>query len=179
LLDVERNKLSAEYAPWMQRLSDFAKETCLSQGDLLRLTEDMIDRNAGVIFLEGGRGKTKLEQTPPLTVHARQILDEIKAERRSGAAVTNVNGLIFTNADGRPITKGQIDYQLERALKNTGVKKFTLQREDIAKAFGVELEMATEIATEQRTANRKYFKSLLEKEGARWCRWSSKPVWGS
>ncbi|HEU0049643.1 MAG TPA: tyrosine-type recombinase/integrase [Nitrososphaera sp.] len=54
-----------------------------------------------------------------------------------------------------------------------------LQREDIAKAFSVELEMATEIATEQRTANRKYFKSLLEKEGARWCRWSSKPVWGS
>jgi hypothetical protein len=30
-----------------------------------------------------------------------------------------------------------------------------LQREDIAKAFGVELEMPTEIATEQRTANRK------------------------
>ena len=51
-----------------------------------------------------------------------------------------------------------------------------LQREDIAKAFSVELEMATEIATEQRTANRKYFKSLLEKEGARWCRWSSKTV---
>ena len=99
----------------------------------------------------------------------------------------------MTNADGRPITKGQIDYQVERALKNTGVKKFTfhnyrntaltrwarqginvdvamrasghgsvqmhkrygdLQR-DIAKAFGVELEMPTEIATEQRTANRK------------------------
>jgi integrase len=90
----------------MQRLSDFANETCLSQGDLLRLTEDMIERNAGVIFLEHGRGKTNFEQTPPLTVRARQILDEIKAERRSGAAVTNVNGLIFTNADGRPDHEG-------------------------------------------------------------------------
>jgi integrase len=33
--------------------------------------------------------------------------------------------LIFTNADGTPITKGQIEYQIEKAIKETGIKKFT------------------------------------------------------
>jgi integrase len=36
-----------------------------------------------------------------------------------------VNGLIFTRDDGRPITKGMIEYQIEAVLKSTGVKKFT------------------------------------------------------
>jgi integrase len=59
----------------------------------------------------------------PLTDRARAILDEIRAEKRSGAIVPNLQGLVFTLNDGSRITNGLIHYQVEKALK-TGVKKF-------------------------------------------------------
>lgn len=120
----EQKKVLAVYAPWMRRLAEFAKETCLSEGDLLRLTDDMIDRTKGVIVPAGGRKKTDVEQVSPLTARARAILDEIKAERRSHAIVP-LNGLVFTREDGRRITKDMIHAQVEKAIKETGVRKFT------------------------------------------------------
>ncbi|MGZ9271750.1 MAG: tyrosine-type recombinase/integrase [Candidatus Binatia bacterium] len=36
----------------------------------------------------------------------------------------NWNYPAFTNPAGSPITKGQIEYQVERALKKSGIKKF-------------------------------------------------------
>jgi integrase len=97
----------------MQRLAEFADETCLSQGDLLRVTEDMIDAKTGVIRLNSGRGETGVEQIPPLTSRCRQILAEIEADRKQ-SKVRNVQGLVFTNPDGSPITKGQIDTKPKR-----------------------------------------------------------------
>jgi integrase len=120
----EQTKVNAVYSPWMRRLSGFAVETYLSEGDLLRLTESMIDEKAGVIIPDGGRKKTGARHIAPLTKRAREILEEIRAERRSGAAVPNVSGFVFTNRDGKPITKGQIEYQVERAIRLTGVRKF-------------------------------------------------------
>jgi hypothetical protein len=38
--------------------------------------------------------------------------------------VRNVQGLVFTNPDGSPITKGQIEYQTEKAVKNAEIRKF-------------------------------------------------------
>lgn len=109
----------------MARIAEFAKETCLSQGNVLRLTEEMVDRQSGVVIPEGGRKKTETEQVAPLTTRARAIVDEIRMEKRTGEIVPNVNGLIFTRDDGRPITKGMIEYRIEAVLKSTGVKKFT------------------------------------------------------
>ena len=106
------------YAPWMRRLAEFAKETCLSEGDLLRLTDDMIDRAKGVIVPDGGRKKTDVEQVSPLTPRARAILDEMKAERRS-RAILRLNRLVFTREDGQPITKDMIQAQVEKAIKAT------------------------------------------------------------
>jgi hypothetical protein len=40
LTEDEEKKLLVVYPPWMRRLAEFADETCLSQGDLLRVTED-------------------------------------------------------------------------------------------------------------------------------------------
>ena len=81
-------------------LDDVALETCLSQGDLLRLTESMIDEQDGVIRLAGGRKKTSVEQLSPLTIKAQAILLEIRTAKRTGAIVPNVNGMIFTRDDG-------------------------------------------------------------------------------
>ena len=120
----EQKKVLAVYAPWMRRLAEFAKETCLSEGDLLRLTDDMIDRAKGVIVPDGGRKKTDVEQVSPLTPRARAILDEIKAERRS-RSILRLNRLVFTREDGQPITKDMIQAQVEKAIKATGIKKFT------------------------------------------------------
>ncbi len=116
----------ALYPPWMQRLAEFADETCLSQGDLLRVTEDMIDAKTGIIPLNSGRGKTGVEQIPPLTSRCRQILAEIEADRKQ-SKIRKVHGLVFTNPDGSPITKGQIEYQTKKAVKNAGIRKFVFR----------------------------------------------------
>lgn len=120
----EQKKVLAVYPMWLARLAEFAKETCLSQGDLLRLTDDEIDTRLGVIKPEGGRIKTGVEQVSPLTKRAREILDEIRREKRSGAIIPNLNGLVFTKEDGSPITKGMINGQVEKAVRKTKVKKF-------------------------------------------------------
>jgi integrase len=93
LTDDEQKKLLAVYSPWMRRIAEFANETCLSQGDLLRLTDDMIDRQAGVIVLDGGRGKTRAEQIAPLTARARAVLEEIKSERHAAQPSRTSMGL--------------------------------------------------------------------------------------
>ena len=51
-----------------------------------------------------------------------------------------------------------------------------LQDTDVAGVFGTS-QIATEIVTDKRLATAKVINFLMEKEGARWCRWSSKPVW--
>jgi hypothetical protein len=59
LNEIEQRKVVAVYEPWMRRLAQLAVETCLSEGDLLRLTDDMIDERAGIIKPEGGRKKSR------------------------------------------------------------------------------------------------------------------------
>jgi integrase len=119
LTEDEEKKLLAVYPPWMRRLAEFADETCLSQGDLLRVTEDAIDTKTGIIRLNfGPRGKV-----PPLTLRCRRILAEIEADLKQ-SKVRNVQGFVFTNPDASPITKGQIEYQIEKAVKNAGIRKF-------------------------------------------------------
>jgi integrase len=121
----EQEKLFPVFEPWMQRLWDFGKETCLSQGDLLRLTDTMIDERQGIIKPEGGRKKTKVEQVSPLTDRAREIYQQIKADKKSGAIVPNLNGLVFTLNDGTRITKGHIHAQVKKARRgNPEMKKF-------------------------------------------------------
>lgn len=120
---AEQEKALAVYPKWMARLAEFAVETCLSEGDILRLTEDMVDRQRGIIVPAGGRKKTEVNQVSPLTQRAREILDEIKADKKSRETVANVAGLIFTRSDGSPVTKDMIHAQVEKAIR-AGVKKF-------------------------------------------------------
>ena len=120
----EQEKLYPAFETWMQRLWEFGKETCLSQGDLLRLTDSMIDEREGTIKPEGGRKKSGVEQVSPLTDRAREIYQQIKADKKSGAIVPNLSGLVFTLNDGTQITKGLVHYQVEKALRKTGIKKF-------------------------------------------------------
>ena len=120
----ERAKVLAVYPKWLARLAEFATETCLSEGDLLRLTDAMIDRKFRVVVPEGGRMKTETEQASPLTDRALEILNEIGREKRSGAVVASVNGLIFTRDDGRPITRSMISDAVQKAVREAGVKKY-------------------------------------------------------
>jgi integrase len=77
----EYQRLLTAAPMWFRRVLIVAFETCLSQGDLLRLTDDMIDENAGVIVPRDGRIKTGVEQVSPLTPIAREVLKEIRSER--------------------------------------------------------------------------------------------------
>lgn len=120
----EENALLNHYPLWLKRLSIVARETCLSEGDLIRLTEAMVDKKNQVIVPEGGRLKTGARQVSPLTERAKQIFDEIRRDKKSGAIVENVAGLIFTREDGTAITKDMIAKAVKRAAKKASVKDF-------------------------------------------------------
>ena len=110
------------YPRWMARIAEFAVETCLSQGDILRLTEDMVDWRRGVIVPEGGRKKTGVHQVAPLTQRAREILAEIGAEKNE-MTIPNVSGLIFTRDNGTSVSKDMLRAQIKKAV-SSGLRKF-------------------------------------------------------
>ncbi len=84
----------------------------------------MVDRRGGVIVPEGGRLKTGVEQVAPLTDRAREILDEIRVEKKRGGIVENVGGRVFTREDGKPITRSMISKAIRKACRDAQVKKF-------------------------------------------------------
>jgi integrase len=100
-----------------------ARQFALSEGDLLRLTEDMIDREQGIIEPEGGRIKTGVRQVAPITERVTAILDEIEAERKS-SKIRNVQGLVFTRDNGKRVNKDAITGTLKRACRDAKVKNF-------------------------------------------------------
>jgi hypothetical protein len=118
----EQQKVLAVFKPWMQRLWIFARETCLSQGDLLRLTFDMIDEHQGTVTPTGSRKKSGVEQVSPLTPKAREVLEQIRAEKKNGVIVANLQNLVFTLNDGTPITRGLIHSQIDKAIKRPLLK---------------------------------------------------------
>ncbi len=124
LNDKEERAILEAYPAWLQRVAMVARETCLSQGDIVRLTKGMIDRVQREIVPTGGRVKTGVEQRAPLTDRVLEILEEIEQEKRSGAIVANVNGLVFTRDDGRPITKDMITQAVRVARKRAKIENF-------------------------------------------------------
>ena len=133
----ERKNVLAVYPKWLARLAEFATETSMSQGDILRLTESMLDRKHRVIVPDGGRMKTQEtadeqpRQMAPLTDRALQIVEEILAERRSSilaerhnSKVISISGPLFTREDERRITRDMISRGVKQAWKKAEVKRF-------------------------------------------------------
>ncbi|HEY3167919.1 MAG TPA: site-specific integrase [Candidatus Binatia bacterium] len=123
LTDTEAQRLFAILPKWFRLIVEVARETALSEGDLLRLTDEMIDREQGVIEPDGSRIKTGVRQVAPLTARVAEILDEIEAERML-SKVRNVQGLVFTRDNGKRITKDAITGTLKRACRDAKVKNF-------------------------------------------------------
>ena len=121
--DKEETAMLEAYPAWLRRIAIVARETCLSEGDIIRLTKGMIDRQRREIVPAGGRVKTGVEQRAPLTDIVLEILDEIEREKR-GNIVANVNGLVFTRDDGRAIAKGMITQAVRVARKRAKVDNF-------------------------------------------------------
>jgi integrase len=122
LSDAEAARLFPLLPLWLLRLAEVARVTALSQGDLIRLTEDMIDNDNNVIVPADGRVKTGVKQAAPLTQRVREILDEIQAENRR-SKIRNVNGLVFTR-DGKAINKDMITGTLKRACRDAKIRDF-------------------------------------------------------
>jgi len=124
----ERKKLLAVYPKWLARLAEFATETCLSEGDILRLTEAMIDRDNRVIVPDGGRMKIQgkadgqPKQMAPLTDRALEIIDEILAGRQKSKVP--IIGPLFTREDGGRITRDMISRGVSAGCKAAKVRKF-------------------------------------------------------
>jgi integrase len=117
----EYQKLLSAAPLWFRRVLIVAFETCLSQGDLLRLTDDMVDEKAGVIVPRDGRIKTGVEQVSPLTGLVREVLKEIRAERGKVQSLTSRH--VFTR-NGRPINKTTIENAMASTLKRAKIENF-------------------------------------------------------
>ena len=123
LSGAEAARLFPLFPDWLRRLAEVARETALSEGDMIRLTDEMIDTEQGVIVPAGGRIKTHVRQIAPLTDRVTEILQEIAAERRQ-TKVRNVHGLVFTRANGKAITKDAITaFSLRRCPSRQAVLK--------------------------------------------------------
>ena len=125
----ERKKVLEVYPLWLAELAEISTETCLSEGDILRVTEPMIDRKNRVIVPDGGRLKTqgttdddRPKQIAPLTDRALEIIDRILARRRKSKVP--IIGPLFTREDGRLITRDMISRGVKRAWKKVGIKPF-------------------------------------------------------
>jgi integrase len=125
LSEAEEARLFQAMPTWLYRLAVWSVDSTLSECDLLRLNDDMISEELGVIEPTGGRKKTGTAQSAPLTPRMRQILSDLRAERRQ-RKVANVkgHGLLFTREDGSPITKSQIAGAMGRATAKAGIKDF-------------------------------------------------------
>jgi integrase len=117
----EYQRLIAAAPIWFRRVLIVAFETCLSQGDLLRLTDDMIDEKAGVIVPRDGRIKTGVEQVSPLTPTAREVVKEIRSER--GKVQNLTSRQVFTK-NGRPVNKTMIENAMVSTLKRAKIENF-------------------------------------------------------
>jgi len=106
---------------WLRRIVIVAAETCLSEADVLRLDDSMVDENEGVLVPEGGRAKTGVLQVAPITPKVRAVLEDIKRERKM---IANISKLIFTR-NGKPITKGILQGAFASAAKKAGIQGFT------------------------------------------------------
>ena len=117
----EYQRLLAAAPIWFRRVLVVAFETCLSQGDLLRLTDDMIDEKAGVIVPRDGRIKTGVEQVSPLTATVREVFKELRSER---GKVQNLTFRHVFTKNGRPINKTMIENAMASTFKRAGSKTF-------------------------------------------------------
>jgi integrase len=117
----EYQKLLAAAPLWFRRVLIVAFETCLSQGDLLRLTDEMIDEKAGVIVPRDGRIKTGVEQVSPLTAMVREVLKEIRFER--GKIQNLTSRQVFTK-NGRPVNKTRAENAMASTLKRAKIENF-------------------------------------------------------
>jgi hypothetical protein len=115
----EIKRLFAASPTWLRRVCEASLETALSEGDLIRLTDDMVDEENGVIVPAGGRCKTEVTQVAPLTERFGEILNEMRQERKR-SKVKNIGGLVFTREDRRPIDKDMITGALKRARVQEG-----------------------------------------------------------
>lgn len=152
LKDAERQRLLEESPVWLRRLLIVALETCLSRGDLLRLTWADVDEEGGVIVPNGGRLKTEVTQASPLTEPVREILAEIKRERKQ-SKVHNLKTahLVFVREDGRAITGDMITKARRNACKLANVPDFRFHdtRHDAKTRWaraGVSVEVAMKAA---------------------------------
>jgi len=119
--DKEFEKLIEASPIWLRPMVIVSAETCLSEADVLRLDDSMIDENEGVIIPEGGRTKTSVLQVAPITPKVSAVFEDIRRERKM---IANISKLIFTR-NGKPITKGMLQGAFASAAKKAGIKGFT------------------------------------------------------
>ncbi len=122
LTDDEYGRLLEKCPSWLRSVCVGAWETCLTRGDLLRLTWNEIDLHGGMIELKNGRGKTGADQAiPVVTDELKALLAELQEEKRK---TPNVEALVFT-IDGQPIDELKFEYQFRNALRSAKIKDFT------------------------------------------------------
>ena len=118
LKDEEYMEYLAACPKWFKRISVGAYETGMARKDLISLTWDRIDRQAGVI--RGNRLKTGVRQITPITKGLRRCLDEIAKDKPTDRSP---GSLVFTT-DGEPITYIMVRHAFAKVVKKARIFDF-------------------------------------------------------
>lgn len=150
--------LLAELAPWARRIVLFALHSGADRGDILRLTWDCIDENAGTIYCP--RGKTSSERWIVINSTIRGVLAE--ARRLRGI---DGSSKIFLDHAGKPPTPNQVNLHLQRAYRRAGIEPVSVFKRlrhsfgsRLAEAGGNEYEIADALGHRSTAMSRVYVK---------------------
>lgn len=114
LTDDQEAALLAVCDPWLSRVVRWAIGTGMDRSEVLSLSWDAIDTQAGVITAP--RSKTGTDRRIPINSTLRGLLAEARRVRSVTAA-----GRVFLDDDGQPISVERVKSSLRRAYPRAGL----------------------------------------------------------
>lgn len=108
----EERRLRDAAPPWLARIITFATSTGMRRSEILKLTWDNVDLQAGIIYVRDTKNKTP--RTVPITSRVRQVLDNLLSE-------TIATGFVFQRR-GKSIPIQTLEGAFSLATQRAGVE---------------------------------------------------------
>ncbi len=113
-LSREQERVLLENSPpWLRRVILWAINTGMDRGEVVNLTWDDVDLEAGSVFAP--RAKTGIPRTLPLNDTLRAILRDCRRVRNIASG-----NRVFLGPKGEPLTVNQVRMALRRAYRSAG-----------------------------------------------------------
>lgn len=131
--DNEEARLLEACSSRMRNIVLFALHTGFRRGEIVSLEWSSVDLNRGFIRVEASKAKNSTSRTVPVNAVVREVLEELKGERK------RPQGFVFLNAAGKPYQDYAVSQQFILAAKRAGLEDFRFH--DLRHTFASRLAM--------------------------------------